>query len=380
MKKIGILTINDYTNYGNRLQNYATQEVIRTLGYDVETIKNNTMNIDKKNKVPNKLQKISQLRNYSSTELINKIRLKIYSNRNSEKINNAKKQKRNNFLRFTDIYINESDFILSDNNIPNGVADKYAFFVTGSDQVWNPNFERFSGVDFLSFAPKQQRIAFAPSFGITELQTEHKKQFKEWICEMNSISVREEAGAKIIKDLTGRDAEVIIDPTLMLTKEKWLSIAKASKFKPKNKYLLTYFLGNQTSKIRKSIKAIAQENNLDIINLADVCDLDYFTADPGDFITYINSANVVLTDSFHGAVFSTLFKVPFVIYGREGSLPSMNSRIETFTSKFKLESRKAENIEKNNQIFNVDFSHVDKILNLERERVFNYLKKALDCK
>ncbi|WP_432354369.1 polysaccharide pyruvyl transferase family protein [Sporosarcina sp. A2] len=380
MKKIGILTINDYTNYGNRLQNYASQEVLNALGFQVETIINTTMHLESNNEGTFKLQRLNKLRNYSAIELINKMKFKIFSLRNSKKIIIAKKEKRKNFIEFTKHNIKETKYTISDNNIPNDLTVEYDFFVTGSDQVWNPNFERFSGVDFLSFAPKYKRIAYAPSFGISELPTENKKLYKEWLSEMSSVSVREQAGAKIIKELTGRDAEVLIDPTLMLTKEQWLSIAMESEFKPKKKYILTYFLGNQTSENRKSIKRIAQINDLDIVNLADIYDIKRYTADPSEFIDYINSASLVLTDSFHGAVFSTLLKTPFVVYNREGSLPSMNSRIDTLTSKFKLESRKAENIEKNEQILNADYSHVDEILQFEREKALIYLKNALDVK
>ena len=78
----------------------------------------------------------------------------------------------------------------------------------------------------MEFAPKEKRIAYAPSFGIPKIPAVYKEKYKKWIMEIPYLSVREESGAKIIKELTGKDVPVLIDPTLMLTKEKWLSIAK----------------------------------------------------------------------------------------------------------------------------------------------------------
>ena len=107
-----------------------------------------------------------------------------------------------------------------------------------------------------------KRIAYAPSFGISKIPEEYIDRYKTWLSEMYKLSVREEAGAKIIKELTGRDAVVLVDPTLMLTKEKWLSISKRAKNKPEGKYLLNYFLGSVSKETKKKIKSIATKNKL----------------------------------------------------------------------------------------------------------------------
>jgi hypothetical protein len=80
---------------------------------------------------------------------------------------------------------------------------------------------------------RHKRIAYAPSFGVSEIADEHKENYKEWISGIHKLSVREDDGAKIIKDLTGRDAPVLVDPTLLLTKEKWMTISKEAVNKPK---------------------------------------------------------------------------------------------------------------------------------------------------
>jgi len=143
---------------------------------------------------------------------------------------------------------------------------------------------------------------------------------------------------------------------------------------------LTYFLGGIPPKYKKQIKKIAKVNNLEVINLADIRDKETYRTGPSEFIDYINSCSVFCTDSFHGAVFSILFEKPFIVYERMGSTLSMFSRIETLLKKFKLESRKAENIKSNEDVFNIDFSHVPAILEAERKKSYDFLKEALNVK
>lgn len=371
VKKVGIITICDYKNYGNRLQNYATQEVINSLGFQAETIVNIPSDV---NKLTSFKKKLTRVKDMPPNELYTKIKGKINYQFNQY----LEKERINAFKKFTEMNINETEFTISLDNIPENLSDKYDFFIVGSDQVWNPIFRNCSPIDFLTFAPKQKRIAYAPSFGISSIPEEFAENYKKWISEFNYLSVREKEGANIIKQLTGRDAIVLVDPTLMLTKEKWLSISNPAIHKPKNSYLLTYFLGDIPREYHKLINATALKNKLEIVNLADKKDKKRNIADPSEFIDYINSANVLFTDSFHGAVFSILLQKPFIIFDRLGNIPSMNSRIDTLLSTFNLYSRKWDNIKNNDDIFDVDYSHVAQILEIERKRALDYLREAFE--
>ncbi len=262
--------------------------------------------------------------------------------------------------------------------MPEDLSERYDYFITGSDQVWNPNNLHGTSFFFLTFAPKHKRIAYAPSFGVSEIKPEFVKDYKEWISGISSLSVREDDGAKIIKELTGREAPVHVDPTLLLTKEKWLSISKEADNKPKGKYLLTYFLGGVPPQYKDQINRIVEENNLEVINLGDIKEKDTYRTGPSEFIDYINSCSVFCTDSFHGAVFSILLEKPFIVYERMGTSLSMYSRIETLLDKFDLRSREAKNIKSNEDIFSIDYSHVSPILDAERNKSFEYLKNALN--
>lgn len=372
MKKIAILTLNGYFNYGNRLQNYALQEVLKSLNFDVETIINDRKSASKKRLI----ERIYNLRKNSTKELYYKIYNIFWRNICKDSII----KRTEIFKQFTLDYIKETRYTISKNNIPENLSERYNYFVTGSDQVWNPVNLHGSSIYFLTFAEKHKRIAYAPSFGVSELKPEYIENYKEWISGMYKLSVREDDGAKIIKDLTGRDAPVLVDPTLLLTKEKWLSISKEAHNKPKGKYLLTYFLGGVPDKAKRQIKSIVKENNLEVINLGDIKEKETYRTGPSEFIDYINSCSILCTDSFHGTVFSILMEKPFIVYKRIGNSLSMFSRINTLLDKFDLNSRKAENIRSNEEAFNIDYSHVPPILEAERNKAFNYLKEALNIK
>lgn len=375
MKKIAIFTLNGYFNYGNRLQNYALQEALKSLGFNVETVINNTKYINKKNKLISTVSKIHKLKTMPLREIYTKLNGKIS---NYLYKNKADQERTEVFKGFSSLYIVETDYSVSEDNIPNDFSSRYDYFVTGSDQVWNPNFGNRSSIYFLTFAPQNKRIAYAPSFGISKFPQEYKENYKVWLSEMSRISVRENAGAKIIKDLTGRDANVLVDPTLLLTKEKWLSISNIPANKPMKKYLLTYFLGPVSKERKSMIKSIATKNDLEIINLANKQDKVAYLAGPSEFIDYINSASVFCTDSFHGVVFSILMETAFVVFERKDNLQPMNSRIDTLLVTFNLQSRLEKNIKNNQQIFEVDYSHIAPILASERKKSFDYLKEALD--
>lgn len=375
MKKVGIITICDYSNYGNRLQNFATQEVLKSLGCQVETIKNAP---PLKSEGPEQTSKFNKIKGMSVKELFNIIIAKIKYEINIIKNQKYLDKKIEAFKQFSIENINETNFVIKNNNIPSNLEVEYDFFVVGSDQVWNPIFRNGFSVDFLTFAPNNKRIAYAPSFGISSIPDKFVDNYKLWLSEMEYISVREQAGAEIIKKLTGRDAVVLVDPTLMLPKEKWLSISKPATTKSKGNYLLTYFLGDISKEKKKIIKTIASEKNLEIVNLASLEDKSRYSSDPAEFIDYIYSSSIFLTDSFHGCVFSILLEKPFIVFEREGKIPSMNSRIDTLLTKFQLETRKWDNLKKSSNMFKVDYSHVPTILDFEREKAINYLKEALN--
>lgn len=362
--KIGIMTITNGENYGNRLQNYAVQSVLESLGAEVETIKNVTGQYVIKEESFKEKSKEVICKIYKATKRIN-----------LEKLNVMLRYSR--FKEFTNKYIKMSKYVISKDNIPYNIQNEYDFFVTGSDQVWNPNFYFNSEIDFLTFAKKGQRIAFSPSFGVNTIPEKNREGYSKWINGMDYLSVRENAGAKIIKTLTGRESVVLVDPTMLLSKKEWCNIAQMPQIKLKNKYILSYFLGNKDKEAEDMINNIAKKNNFEVINLLDMGNKFIYSINPNEFLALINNAELVCTDSFHGIVFSIIMKSPFVVFNRKDKEVSMNSRIDTLLSLFNMKNRISNNIN-NDEIFQINFDESEKIIKQEKEKALNYLKMSLN--
>ena len=218
-KKIGIVTIVDYLNYGNRLQNYAVQEVLKNLGYEAITIRNIpyddrkflTDGLSSKEQRQNKwkqypFMRIFLLEKKKARYLYSNIRHKafywkrkityMFNTMTGKKSNHATlyQKREERFMEFSKKNIKESKFVLSEVKQNQKQLETFDFFVTGSDQVWNPNYKRANGIYFLQFAPKYKRIAFSASFGIGAYPENRKLQLKKYLNGMQYISVREQRG------------------------------------------------------------------------------------------------------------------------------------------------------------------------------------------
>ncbi|WP_208558901.1 polysaccharide pyruvyl transferase family protein [Marinilactibacillus kalidii] len=369
-KKVGILTITDYGNYGNRLQNYATQEILIGKGFEVVTVKS---------KVGNQIEK--SLKEKLKEFKIGDISRIVKNRMNNKKNADIKNERYSKFVKFSKENIKETNYTLTDEAIPDDINEQFDYFVTGSDQVWNPNYRKGSGIDFLTFASKEKRIALSPSFGISMIPSEYKDRYKKMIKEMAHLSVREEAGAKIIKDLTNREAEVLVDPTLVLEETKWKKLSEKPSAMTEKKYLLTYFLGPIADKTQAFLNKVASEKKLEIIYLHDLKrSPKYYSVDPSEFLYMIDHAELFCTDSFHGSIFSIVFRTPFVVCDRiENSELKMSSRIDTLLKKFSL-SERHESLSLGlpvEEVLKLNTSHIEEVLNNEREHYINYLNKAL---
>lgn len=355
MKKVGILTINDDNNYGNRLQNYAVQQMIsKNYKVEVETIYN------QKNWVGKKI-------------LINKVKNII------KRLSNKTQHKRQVCFMNFEKNMKYSKTFIDCNNIPDNLNNKFDLFLVGSDQVWNPTFGRMSDIDFLTFAEKAKRNSFSASFGISEIPDEMKEYYREKLNGLNNISVREDRGKEIIEELTGRtDVEVLVDPTMLLTAEEWDKVSKKPKQLKANKYILNYFLGELSEKRKKEINRIAEENNCEIINILDL-NSPFYSTGPSEFLYLEKNAFLVCTDSFHSSVFSILYNRPFIVFEREDKEVKMNSRIETLINKFNLKNRKFDG-EITEENLNHDYTEAYQILEKEREKSNRFLEKCLNEK
>lgn len=338
MKKIGVLTI-DSMNYGNRLQNYAVHFVFKKLGYKISNFRKKSID------VKDVLQAIKHL-------IRDMLKKDIYANY----------RRFNRKMLYNNDYVNTDVISIKSNN--------YDAIIVGSDQIWNTSFDFISSNHFLPI-DHPKKISFSASFGIGSIPFE--REISQCLNSYKAISVRENAGAEIIKKFTGRDAVVLVDPTMLLTKEEWRKIEKKPRG-AKDGYILTYFLSPKCEEAKRKLEEIKGTKHIyEILNSDDSI---AGKAGPAEFLWLFDHADFVLTDSFHACVFSFLFGKPFIVYDRNWNEGNMNSRLDTLLSKFSLE-RKYVNSNKENNIWEHDYTEGYKQLEIERKKAINFLLSAL---
>ncbi len=385
---IGIITINS-DNFGCSLQTYAVIKAFEKLGHKALLIPDTTdsgvrSRYGKESTLsklrPAYILAVLKVRTKNKYLLKNQrdslIEAVLHKNKNAALFAQAKKQRRASFADFNKEYLPATDFSINAGNISDDLSDKFDFFSVGSDQVWNPTYPHTSEIRFLTFAKNNQKLSFAPSFGISELPGNVKEPYAKWLGDFPVLSVREERGAEIIKELTGKEAAVICDPTLTLLRNEWEQIEKRPECFPDAPYALTYFLGNETNASRRYIEKIAKEKNLKVINLFDIRESEYYAVNPSEFIYLIHHADAVFTDSFHATVFSIIFKKDFVVFDRIEDGKSMGSRLKTLLEKFSLSDRMFSSVSKQ-EFRSIDFTHTDKIIEKERTKALDFLQKNI---
>ena len=348
MKKAGIITIyGDYENYGNRLQNYAVQECLKKLNLDPFTIKYMHIGAEEE----------------ASTIDYNLDRLAAFKDFNDN-------------IKFYD------EKIYVDRETPEGYGNDLDYVCIGSDQIWNYNFRRiFSRKAFADFMPKVKKMAFSASIGVSnapDKDTEDYKIFAENLNEFKAISVREEAAKDIIKEISGRDdVKVVLDPTMIVTREDWEKVIKRPKQLKTDNYIVKCFLGTVEPEKEAAIQKFAKENGCEVIDVMSE-DSEYFGIGPAEFVYLEKNAKLVATDSFHSSVFAIIFDTPFVVFQRsDNKLKSMHSRIETLLGTFKLEHRIFENEITDDMFRQEDNEVAQKILAEKRKDAMDYFKTVL---
>ena len=357
-----VITIYDPLNIGNRLQNYAVQRVLRDLDFEVSTVTYPSNPITWKMRAKKILQQISNYhlpgnKDYWKALDFNKIQIRL-----------------DTFKEFNRKYICMQKIKKI------GEIKSSDYYILGSDQVWNPTWynecKLKKDLFLLTFARSEKKICFAPSFGVEKLPEKWEPWFKKYLIDIPRLSVREDAGARILKEYTGKDAFVMIDPTLMLDRNEWNEIAaKPMHIDTKKTYILTYFLGGRSTETECAIKEYAEQLYASVYHLVDPNQPDVYVTGPSEFLYLIAHAKLVLTDSFHACVFSFLYEKPFLVYDRQGA-DCMISRIETLLRKFDLERKYTGNSLKN-ELLECDYSVGYKILLQERQKALRFLKVSL---
>lgn len=219
--------------------------------------------------------------------------------------------------------------------ITDSFANNYDVFLCGSDQIWSPYLE-FNPYYYLDFTEKK-KVAYAPSTGTSACNKLYKANVKPAIEKFDHIAVREEDGARMLSTFIDKEVKVVLDPTLLLTREQWNKVE--SKVEEKEPYILCYFL-TPNKWYLDYLKEYAERHNkkVKIFNtnpLYKKLGFEVVNAGPGEFISYIKNAEKVFTDSFHSSIFSILYHKDFITFKRfkDGGEKDQNARIANLFKK-----------------------------------------------
>lgn len=373
--KIGIVTWFHHRNYGTILQAYALQKFLKNNGYNCALV----------NYIP-----------INNKTILEKIKLGNFNHRIASKIESAKFKFLGSNIKDMLVEKNKSFENFATNNIDfteKAQTSSELFrlnetidcFICGSDQIWNP--ENFNGVYYLNFVnEKNKKISYAPSFGVSHIPTSKTEEIRQLVNKFDWLSVREDKGASILKELTQKDVEVVVDPTLLLSKTDWGQVSVNPNIS--EDYILCYFLGDRQEywKAVQNLQRITKYKVIIIPTRFNAYLKKYeirTSTSPEEFIGLIKNAKLVLTDSYHGVIFSLKFERDFYVFKRfkDKDKRSQNSRIYNILKVLNLEERLVDcNVLKdykdNYSIEN--YGEINKVLSREIDDSTAFLTKSLN--
>lgn len=385
MKKVGIMTIyynND--NYGGIAQAYALNKYLSDLNYDSEIItyvrNKRESNLTTKNSTVKYI--IKRAKNKIIDKCIYSPIEKIIEKRYIELLEQRHKKLQDfrNNIKHSLIYYSD--------NIDE-IKDKYDVYITGSDQTWNPGcIDKGFVFDFLD-NEKYNVFSYAPSIAIDEFSENYIEYMKRVLKKYKFISVREEKSRDNLKKYINRDIEWVVDPTMLLAKKEWDALATERKIK--EKYIVSYILGN-SKKQRRKVERFAKEKGLKLVTIPYIKNgsqfkfklVDYKFGDEqmidisfGDFLSLIKYAEYVITDSFHAVSFSYIFEKEFFVINRD-SVISTNSRIDSILKILGLPERFITDKKIPLYTKKIDYAVINKNANIMIDKSKKYLKIALN--
>lgn len=358
--KIGTLTFHTAHNYGAMLQAYALVHYIKSLGHEAEII-DYQAEFNIKRFAPKKLSSFLNIR-----EIYNVLFRNAYQKPCPEA-----------FKDFYENYLPKSvkSYTKEELEIASTLYDK---IVSGSDQVWNLACTDGDDAYFLPFAPSEKKYSYAASIGINKVPEHLKERLSTYIMSFNDISVREHEAVEIVKELTGRDATQVVDPTLLLTKDQWAKIADYSRC-PNAKYLLVYVMSEDLELFRFA-KRYAKVHNLRIVYISQrlfkrISALYLRNVTPNQWLGLFLNADTIVTNSFHGSAFGINFGKNLFVKFIPRSIA--NSRLQSLVTDYGLEGH----LLKDDQTFvgkdDVDLNKILHALNNYRKLSYEYISNVL---
>ena len=364
--KTGLVTFYHIHHYGALLQAAATQRAVETLGSECEII---DYFVNQNNDLFRKPTGLGSMAADAHTAL-------HYQ---------ALKTRYQRFERFSKDHLHISGHRFESLEELRNAELPYDVILSGSDQIWNPKIfpdGRFDPVFFGAFSEKR-KIAYAPSFGIPKIPEEMVAELKGYLGSFSHLSARETQGSQILREVTGEEFPVVLDPTLLLTAEQWGAMAETPKGYPTDGYILCYCI-NKPGALAPYIRQLAEKTGLPVVQLCGIrqkvypkahCILD---AGPAEFLALFQNASYVCTNSFHGTVFSVQFQKPFFTAVAPAELAAPErSRTFSILNRLGLTNRVIGKGDTAGLLDEIDWEAVAAALAKARESSMAYLRAAL---
>ena len=381
---IGVCIKYFHENYGGMLQALATVTMLEKRGLEFELIR-----YEKHYSLWGKLKQLPRLFNSILLNDKKEAFLKKMGKRKHPEFQKEDAVRMQAFGRFREKKFKKLSPIFKGYEALCAGAQRYSAVVTGSDQLWSPaglptNFYN------LMFVPDEiRKVSIASSFGVKYIPWYQIGRTRRFLNRIEFISMRENSGSEIVKELTGRNVPTILDPVFIFDEQAWAEIVAVAPREIEAPYIFAYFLGANPIH-RKAVKETAKKLGCKIVALRhldqyvpideDFGDFAPYDVDPARFLNILRNAAYVCTDSFHGSVFSIIHHKPFVTFNRydEQSKHSKNSRIDTLCHNLGLQDRRFDTAEDLYQQLkaDIDYKAVDKKLSALKCLTNGYLDKA----
>ena len=372
MPKVGLMTFYKADNYGTCLQAWSLQHTIQKLGYDCEVL-----NFSRNTAAGQTGSRRAVIKNLGLKTTVELALLSSHRKLRKQAFQTFRKTITTSKLSYTSF-----DELKT-------TSDQYDAFVTGSDMVWSWESQIHLDKYFLKFAPIGKRIAYAPSFGNTEVTDEMCAYYQEALVDMDHLSCRERSGKELVEQLTGRHCELVLDPTMLLTTEEWQKKFRLGKSAPKENHgrtILCYlFDTSRKTSIKQIKKAMKKGDQLRHIPGALVEYLSETASGtkaygPFEFLEAYYNADMIITDGFHGLVFALIFQKPFLLIHRAGGAhwAKHEERMASLLEELGLSSRYVmADAPISPECFTLDYTEISKKIEQLRENSLRYLREAL---
>lgn len=376
IRKVGLVTLYR-NNYGSALQCYSLKKIIEQQGYTC-TLLNEKTNISFKTKIlkkidicMNTIRYPEYLKNFLSMRRAMQIEQTYLTVKSLETLE-----------KFIDTMLKPQECTWEE-LMEMGMDSFYKAFFVGSDQVWNAS-RRISPFFFLQFAPAYKRHTYAVSFGVSEVPTCYEKEIIKGIKNFNVVSVREEAGKKIVEKYGHNIVKQHIDPTMLLSAEHWKEFSKNVQV-PSEPFILMHFLNEPNDIVLKQIAILVDRLKCGVKGFAywhknydEIPEFVFINGGPEEYVSLINNASYILTDSFHTTIFSVNLHKNFFVFHRNylHNFPQ-TSRISGLLEKFNLQDRLLTEIT-DNISGDIYGKEVDEIILMERKLGIDFIRQELE--